>query len=92
MSGSMSSRVGNPLDEARNATPAQIEGMRSIRWYIECGDDDRLLQASVDFYNTLRGHDVPRVQFRVRNGGHNWEYWRGMLPTVLTFVSIGFTE
>ncbi len=32
------------------------------------------------------------LQYRTRNGGHNWEYWQTALPSVLTFISIGFSE
>ena len=26
-------------------------------------------------------------EFRVRDGDHNWDYWRSALPSVLEFIS-----
>ncbi|WP_347142070.1 alpha/beta hydrolase-fold protein [Parabacteroides merdae] len=31
-----------------------------------------------------------RHEFRVRDGGHSWTYWRTALPEVLRFVSQTF--
>jgi enterochelin esterase-like enzyme len=39
----------------------------------------------------MKEKGVP-IQLRMRNGGHNWEYWRGSLPQVLTFVTVGFVN
>jgi len=33
--------------------------------------------------------EIPH-EYRVRNGGHSWEYWRTALPDVLEFVTKGF--
>jgi enterochelin esterase-like enzyme len=91
MSGSLGSRVGNPLEFIRGATPEQIEAVRNVRWWIDCGDDDGLIAANMDFFREMRDRRIP-LQMRVRNGGHNWEYWQTALPPVLTFVSTGFSE
>jgi enterochelin esterase-like enzyme len=91
MSGSLGSRIGNPLEFIKNASPAQVEAVKTVRWWVDCGDDDGLLDANMEFYRTMREKRVP-LQFRVRNGGHNWEYWQTALPPVLTFVSTGFNE
>ncbi|MEX0771471.1 MAG: hypothetical protein WD035_12095 [Balneolaceae bacterium] len=29
-------------------------------------------------------------EFRVREGAHNWDYWRTALPEVLKFISQSF--
>jgi enterochelin esterase-like enzyme len=91
MSGSLGSRAGSPLEFLQNATEAQLEAIRTVRWWVDCGDDDGLLAANVDFYQVFREKQIP-LQFRVRNGGHNWEYWQTALPPILTFVSIGFSK
>jgi enterochelin esterase-like enzyme len=39
----------------------------------------------------MKEKEIP-LQYRVRNGGHTWEYWQTALPPILTFVSIGFAE
>jgi enterochelin esterase-like enzyme len=81
----------NPVGFVQNATPEQIEGLRSVRWWVDCGDDDFLWQANADFFRAMKEKNIP-LQYRVRNGAHNWEYWQSALPPVLTFVSIGFAE
>ncbi len=39
----------------------------------------------------LKKGEVPH-EFRVRDGGHTWTYWRESLPGVLRFVSMGFHQ
>jgi enterochelin esterase-like enzyme len=84
---------GNPLDNpvgfVENATPEQVASLQSIRWWVDCGDDDFLWEANADFYRAMKKKNVP-LQYRVRNGAHNWEYWQTALPPILTFVSVGF--
>ena len=81
----------NPIGFVQDATPGQVEGLRSVRWYVDCGDDDFLWQANIDFFRAMKEKQVP-LQYRMRNGAHNWEYWQTALPQVLTFISIGFSE
>ncbi len=63
----------------------------SVRWYIDCGDDDFLFEQNTTVRNAMNKRGI-RNEFRVRNGGHNWDYWRKSLPDVLQFVSAGFRE
>ena len=35
---------------------------------------------------TLREHQPDRVEFRVVDGGHDWEVWAGTLPEALTYI------
>ncbi len=72
-------------------TPEQAEAMQTVRWRIDCGDDDYLLDGNIDFFRAMRRSGIP-AEFRIRNGGHSWIYWQSALPDVLTFVSIGFAE
>lgn len=64
---------------------------KSVRWYIDCGDDDFLYEGNALVHIALRKKEVPH-EFRVREGGHTWTYWRSALPTVLEFVSQGFHQ
>jgi S-formylglutathione hydrolase FrmB len=72
-----------------NTLPA--EQISSVRWYIDCGDKDFLYEGNALAHIALRKKDVPH-EYRVRDGGHNWTYWRESLPEVLKFVSMGFTQ
>lgn len=67
------------------------EGIKAVRWYIDCGDDDFLFEGNALVHITLRKRNIPH-EYRVRNGAHNWTYWRESLPEVLRFVSIGFHQ
>jgi enterochelin esterase-like enzyme len=79
----------SPVQFVVDATPEQVEALRTVRWLVDCGDDDYLLGANLDFIAQMRGKKIP-LEIRIRNGAHNWPYWRTSLPTVLTFVSTGF--
>jgi len=68
---------------------ATLEKYRTIRWFVDCGDDDFLLEANFNFYREMQKAKVP-CQLRVRDGNHNWEYWQAALYMALPFVSDGF--
>jgi len=65
--------------------------LESVRWYIDCGDDDFLYEGNSLIHLALRKKDV-RHEFRIRDGGHTWTYWRESLPEVLKFVSDAFHQ
>ena len=60
--------------------------LRSVAWFVDCGDDDFLLDRNIEFYRAMRQADIP-CQFRVRDGGHTWEYWHSALYICLPFIS-----
>ncbi len=64
---------------------------KAVRWYIDCGDDDFLYEGNALVHIAMRKKEIPH-EFRVRDGGHKWTYWRESLPTVLTFVSQAFHQ
>ena len=64
---------------------------KSVRWYIDCGDDDFLYEGNSLVHIAMKKKDIPH-EFRVRDGAHNWTYWRQSLPEVLGFVSMGFHQ
>jgi enterochelin esterase-like enzyme len=64
---------------------------KAVRWYIDCGDDDFLYEGNSLVHIAMRKKEIPH-EFRVRDGGHSWTYWRASLPTVLSFVSEGFHQ
>jgi len=80
----------------RHSALALIENMpedqkTAVRWYIDCGDDDFLYEGNSLIHIAMRKKEIPH-EFRVRNGGHTWTYWREALPTVLSFVSDAFHQ
>ena len=68
-------------------TPA--EKLNTVRFYIDCGDDDFLIKGNMELHALLNDRKVNH-EFRVRDGSHNWTYWRTALPEVLKFVSESF--
>lgn len=67
------------------------ETLRSVAWYVDCGDDDFLLDRNIEFYQAMRQAGIP-CEFRVRDGGHDWEYWHSALYQCLPFVSRMFRQ
>lgn len=55
-------------------------------YYIDCGDDDTLLHGNNIVHEILQQNKI-KHEFRVRDGGHTWTYWRTALPSVLEFIS-----
>lgn len=64
---------------------------KGVRWYIDCGDDDFLYEGNSLVHISMRKNEIPH-EFRIRDGEHNWTYWRKSLPEVLNFISIGFHQ
>jgi enterochelin esterase-like enzyme len=64
---------------------------KAVRWYIDCGDDDFLYEGNCLVHIAMRKKEIPH-EFRTRDGGHSWTYWRAALPVVLEFVSMSFHQ
>jgi S-formylglutathione hydrolase FrmB len=65
------------------------EKLKSIRFYIDCGDDDFLYKGNSALHVKMRDLGIPH-EYRVRQGGHEWGYWRTGLYDGLKFVSEKF--
>lgn len=65
--------------------------LKSVRWFIDCGDDDFLYEGNSLVHIAMRKKEIPH-EFRIRDGGHTWTYWRESLPVVLSFVSDAFHQ
>ncbi|MCU4163475.1 alpha/beta hydrolase [Carboxylicivirga caseinilyticus] len=74
-----------------NADDATKANLKTVRWFVDCGDDDFLFDVNISFYQAMRKAQIP-CQLRVRDGGHEWEYWHSALYNILPFVSKGFNE
>ena len=65
---------------------------KAVRFWLDCGDDDELLfRGNSLLHIALREQKIPH-EFRMRNGGHTWEYWRTGLPDALHFISRSFWQ
>ena len=77
------------VEFVQNADDATKQALRTVAWYVDCGDDDFLFDCNIDFIKAMRKANIP-YQLRIRDGVHNWEYWRTALYTALPFVSRNF--
>ena len=68
---------------------ADKDKLRTVKWFLDCGDDDFLLEINEKFHMMMRNSNI-KCEFRVRNGTHNWEYWHTGLRTSLPFASRNF--
>ena len=87
----LSVREHSALDFMDNASPAVLAELKTIRWFLDCGDDDGLLPLSFNLYGKMRRAGL-RAELRVRDGGHTWEYWHTALQTALPFASRNFSR
>ena len=74
------------IDQADDAT---LEQLRTVKWFLDCGDDDGLMDLSVALFQKMRAHGV-RSELRIRDGWHGWEYWHTALRLSLPFASRNF--
>ncbi|MBO4340766.1 MAG: esterase family protein [Bacteroidales bacterium] len=74
-----------------NADEATVARLKTVSWFFDCGDDDYLLDLSVDIYQKMRGKGI-KAELRVRDGWHSWEYWHSALRLALPFASNHFGD
>ncbi len=79
----------SPIAFLETMTAEQAAQLRTVRWRVDCGDDDFLWEDNIRFYTLMRRNAIP-LEFRMRDGSHTWRYWSSALPEVLTFISSGF--
>lgn len=74
-----------------NADDATKEKLKTVAWFVDCGDDDFLLDRNIEFVQAMKKAGIP-LQFRVRDGAHNSEYWHSALYYSLPFASRNFKK
>jgi enterochelin esterase-like enzyme len=78
--------ANDPFYIVKNINKKKLNG---TRLYLDCGDDDFLYKGNSAFHTLLRDLNIPH-EYRVRNGGHQWLYWRTGLLDGLKFISESF--
>ena len=73
--------ANDPFTLVANLSPEQ---KKALSLFLDCGDDDWLLPANIEFFKLARLTGAS-CELRVRDGGHTWEYWRSALPMALEF-------
>jgi len=65
--------------------------LKKVRYWIDCGDDDFLTKGNCLLHIALTEKKVPH-EFRVRDGAHNWTYWRTGITDALQFIGDSFHQ
>lgn len=60
----------------------------AVRYFIDCGDDDYLGSGTTLLHLEMLKKGVPH-ELRIRDGAHNWEYWKVSLPMALGYFLEG---
>ncbi len=65
------------------------DDLNKTRWYFDCGDDDFLYKGNAALHVALSDKKV-KHEFRMRDGGHTWTYWRTGIGDALKFLGESF--
>jgi len=77
-------KENNPFYFFINPNDISLKGQN---YFLDCGDDEEnLSQPNDSLHDMLRNLNI-KHEYRVRNGGHSWDYWHGALPEALQFIS-----
>ena len=81
----------NCVNIIKNADAPKVAALKTVNWFVDCGDDDFTFDLNMEFVAAMREKQIP-YQLRVRDGGHTWEYWHSALYIALPFISNCFRD
>jgi enterochelin esterase-like enzyme len=67
------------------------DDLKKVRYWIDCGDDDFLTKGNCLLHIALAEKHIPH-EYRVRDGAHNWAYWRTGITDALQFIGQSFHQ
>lgn len=82
-------RSHSPFHLLKDMPAARIS---NLRIYIDNGDDEQTLCRSNEELHILMRNLNIHHEFRVRDGGHSFQYWTSALPNALRFMSDAFSS
>ncbi len=65
--------------------------LKKVRYWIDCGDDDFLTKGNCLLHIALTDKAIPH-EYRIRDGAHNWTYWRTGITDALSFIGQSFRQ
>ncbi|CAN5647859.1 alpha/beta hydrolase-fold protein [soil metagenome] len=68
-----------------------VDDLKKVRLYMDCGDDDFLIKGNCMLHLALKEKEVLH-EFRVRDGVHDWTYWRTGIADALAFIGQSFHQ
>ena len=78
----------NPLYLAQSL---DVEKLRSVRWFISTADLDYHSIGNAALHLTFREREIPH-EFRVTDGGHNYEHVEDVMEEGLLFIGASFSH
>ncbi|MGB0840549.1 MAG: alpha/beta hydrolase [Chitinophagales bacterium] len=78
--------ANNPMEMA---TEMGTDSLKQVHYYFDCGDEDFLFRGNAAIHVLFREMNVPH-EFRIRDGEHNWTYWRTGIIGALEFIGERF--
>jgi enterochelin esterase-like enzyme len=80
-------KQNSPFYILSQMSPAEI---KKLNIYIDNGDKEQTLcRSNEELHILMRNLNIPH-EFRVRDGGHSFQYWCSALPNALRFISDAF--
>lgn len=84
-----SAAANSCVDFVNNADAQTLEQLKSVKWFVDCGDEDFLLEVNLQFIKAMMDNGIP-MELRIRDGVHDWEYWHAALYICLPFLDRTF--
>lgn len=75
-----------PINIVSNMPQEQTD---KVQFFLDSGDDDALMNGNFAMIQLMKNRKM-MVEFRMRDGGHFWKYWREALPESMQFVGERF--
>ena len=85
------SKAWNENSALKMIETKSAEDLKKVRYWIDCGDDDFLMKGNCLLHIALVDKKVPH-EFRMREGGHTWDYWRSGIVPALEFIGKSFHQ
>jgi S-formylglutathione hydrolase FrmB len=65
----------------------KAEDFNQVKYFLDCGDDEEsLIFTSNGLHGLMRNAGIAH-EYRVRSGGHSFDYWKQSYQEALTFIS-----
>lgn len=62
----------------------------NLKFLIDCGDDEESLIFTSNSLHSLMQNNTIAHEYRVRSGGHSFDYWKKSYPEAFKFISNAF--
>lgn len=64
--------------------------LRELNFFFTCGDEEEMLdETNLELHAILTELNFPHI-YRMKHGGHDWDYWHHELPEALKYIGCAF--